>query len=292
MGLFDGYFDPDQFRDSGGLLGRLRSLQQEQGQYLPGTGFDRASSVAQAPAALSMPSPMLLNKVQPSAVPPMGIQDLKSQYAALLPILGDHNAMIATVNPEMGKTLIAQALANQQQPGNLGDAMSAGYEQPAVSDASPDPVRPGSQYAQGAMGLCAAGPAGCAVGAGLTAGQAILGGAVLGGGLGAIILKSQDNSSDSGDKPASTPIGRRGNPIDVKRGTNQPTTIGGRVYTGHAADQMQGRGITPSAVEETIQNGQTSPGNAPGETEHIGTNGVKVVTGADGQVITVITVER
>lgn len=77
----------------------------------------------------------------------------------------------------------------------------------------------------------------------------------------------------------------------MKRGANRPTSIGGRVYTGHAADQMQGRGITPSAVEEVIQNGQAGPGNRPGETEHVA-NGVKVVTGENGQVITIIMVER
>jgi len=31
MGLFDDYFDPHQFEDSGGLLGRLLSLRQQQG---------------------------------------------------------------------------------------------------------------------------------------------------------------------------------------------------------------------------------------------------------------------
>ena len=29
MGLFDGYYDPDQFEASGGLLGRLLSLQRQ-----------------------------------------------------------------------------------------------------------------------------------------------------------------------------------------------------------------------------------------------------------------------
>jgi hypothetical protein len=126
MGLFDGYFDQDQFQDGGGLLGRLLSLQQQQDQYQPGTGFDQAPSAAQTPATPSMPSPMVLNNVQPSAVPPMGAQDLKSQYAALLPILGDHKVTIATVNPEMGKTLIAQALAGQQESGNTGDVDLSG----------------------------------------------------------------------------------------------------------------------------------------------------------------------
>jgi hypothetical protein len=72
--------------------------------------------------------------------------------------------------------------------------------------------------------------------------------------------------------------------FEVEPGTNRPTTIGGRIYSGHAADQMQERGIIPLAVEETIRNGQPSSGRNPGETAHVGTNGVKVVTGADGQV--------
>jgi len=35
MGLFDGYFDPEQFGEGGGLLGRLIALQQQQGLYQP-----------------------------------------------------------------------------------------------------------------------------------------------------------------------------------------------------------------------------------------------------------------
>lgn len=75
---------------------------------------------------------------------------------------------------------------------------------------------------------------------------------------------------------------------NVAPGTNEPTTIGGRDYTGHGLDQMQGRGVPPSAVEDAIQNGTSSPGNTPGTTVHTGSNGVTVVTGGRGQVITVI----
>ncbi len=35
MGLFDGYFDPEQFGESGGLLGRLLALQPQRGIYNP-----------------------------------------------------------------------------------------------------------------------------------------------------------------------------------------------------------------------------------------------------------------
>lgn len=94
---------------------------------------------------------------------------------------------------------------------------------------------------------------------------------------------------NEGDKDASTPTGRRGNPIEVEPGTNEPTNIGGRDYTGHALDRMQGRGVPPSAVEDAIQNGQPSSGNQPGTTVHTGSNGVTVVVGSGGQVVTVIT---
>jgi RHS repeat-associated protein len=48
------------------------------------------------------------------------------------------------------------------------------------------------QVAQAAMGLCVLGPAGCAAGAGITAGQILLGGAAVLG-AGAIILNSESN---------------------------------------------------------------------------------------------------
>lgn len=90
------------------------------------------------------------------------------------------------------------------------------------------------------------------------------------------------------DKNPSTLTGQRGSPIEVKPGTNQPTSIGGRDYTGHALDRMQGRGVPPSAVEGAIKNGQSSPGNQPGTTVHTGPGGLTVVAGSGGQVITII----
>lgn len=49
--------------------------------------------------------------------------------------------------------------------------------------------------------------------------------------------------------------GRSGTPIEIARGTNSPTQIMGRQYSGHALDRMQGRGFTPSLVENTINTG-------------------------------------
>jgi hypothetical protein len=279
MGLFDGYHDPDQFEASGGLLGRLISLQRLQG--MPSDIEPGASSPAlQSP----IPAPMM-----PAPGTQWPTPNPQTPSAALRAVFGGYNPDPAPVGLQFGQAATMQPPGNGPSSGDADMASSAGRFQPVVSDASPDPIRPGSQYAQAPMALCAAGPAGCAAGGVLTAAQMMLGGAALGG-LGALILHShnQDNSSED-EKPASTPIGRRGEPIDVKLGTNRPATIGGRVFTGHATDRMQGRGVPPSAVEEAIQNGEARPGRGPGETVHIGANGVTVVTGSNGQVITVIT---
>ena len=94
------------------------------------------------------------------------------------------------------------------------------------------------------------------------------------------------DDEDDGKSP-STPVGRRGEPIEVKRGTNSPSAIYGRQYTGHALDQMQGRGVTPSAVENAITSGIKSPGNLPNTFVYTGPNGIRVVTNSAGRVITV-----
>jgi hypothetical protein len=203
MGLLDGYFDPQQFGEGGGLLGRLLALQREQGQYQPTAGFDQAQFASQAPAPMSGPN---LPRYGLSSRDQTTAPNLDSQYQALRPILGDHKAMLATVHPDIGKTLIAQALADRQ-PGNTNNVASVDDGQPVVSDASPDPVRPGSRYAQAPMALCATGFPGCVAGVGLTAGQ-ILGGAALGGGLGAIILNNQKKLPVPGGRPANTPTGK------------------------------------------------------------------------------------
>jgi len=93
---------------------------------------------------------------------------------------------------------------------------------------------------------------------------------------------------------AATPIGRRGNPMDVAPGTNAPGDVGGRAYTGHAFDQMQGRGVMPSSVENTIATGTPTSGNVPGTTAYTDpTNGLRVVTDTQtGRVVTVVTTGR
>lgn len=95
------------------------------------------------------------------------------------------------------------------------------------------------------------------------------------------------------DFPASTPVGRSGNPMKVAPPdgppANSPGVVGGRPYSGHAFDQMQGRGIPPSVVENTIQTGRSFPGNRPGTTGYFDSgNNVTVITGStSGRVVTV-----
>ncbi len=102
------------------------------------------------------------------------------------------------------------------------------------------------------------------------------------------MANEQQPQRNTGGTDPSTPTGRRGSPMNVPRGTNSPEVIGGRYYTGHALDQMQGRGIPSSVVEDTIAHPGTSfPGNTPGTTVYA-RDGVTVVTNNSGSVITVI----
>jgi RHS repeat-associated protein len=95
-------------------------------------------------------------------------------------------------------------------------------------------------------------------------------------------------SGDGTDAHPSSPVGNIGSPMDVKPGTNPSRNIGGRDYSGHALDRMQGRGLTPSVVENTIQSGQVIPGKVSGTTAYYdSTNNVTVITNTtSGKVIT------
>jgi RHS repeat-associated protein len=122
-----------------------------------------------------------------------------------------------------------------------------------------------------------------AVSAGLVAG----GMANIGAGFGALL------STGSGNSTASTPTGAKGQKMNVpapagQTAANSPTTIGGREFSGHALDRMQGQGIPPSAVENAIRAG-TSPGKVAGTLAHYDpVNNITVITDkASGRVVTV-----
>jgi hypothetical protein len=73
--------------------------------------------------------------------------------------------------------------------------------------------------------------------------------------IGKITGEGSELSTNPAGKCASTPTGQKGSPMNVPKGTNTNTVIGGRQYLGHALDEMQSEGITPSVVENTIKNG-------------------------------------
>ncbi|MEU9001145.1 polymorphic toxin-type HINT domain-containing protein [Streptomyces sp. NPDC048551] len=85
-----------------------------------------------------------------------------------------------------------------------------------------------------------------------------------------------------------TPVGRRGTNFR-NLSPNEPATIAGRDYTGHAIDRLQERGLTPSVVENTIRVGERMPGKVAGTTAYYeAENHVTVITDtATGRVVTV-----
>ncbi|MGH9768139.1 MAG: RHS repeat-associated core domain-containing protein [Blastocatellia bacterium] len=100
----------------------------------------------------------------------------------------------------------------------------------------------------------------------------------------AMALSGRSQESQQTPIQASTPVGRLGRPMTVAPGTNAPATIGGRRYTGHALDQMQGRGLTPSVVEDTIARGAKTPGRG-GATIYT-TEQARVILNPNGSVKT------
>ena len=93
--------------------------------------------------------------------------------------------------------------------------------------------------------------------------------------------------------PASTPTGQSGSPLNVSTAggvpSNTPSTISGIDYSGHALDQMQSDGIVPSAVQNTISQGQSVVGKVAGTTVYYEpVNNITVVTDSgSGRVVTV-----
>jgi uncharacterized protein RhaS with RHS repeats len=101
-------------------------------------------------------------------------------------------------------------------------------------------------------------------------------------------VTAKPSDDDLPSSIASSVLGSKNAPLNTKPGTNDPTNINGRDYTGHAQDRMQGRGIPPSVVEDTIQNGVRGAGKAPGTTSFYSpANNVTVITDtASGRVVT------
>jgi uncharacterized protein DUF4258 len=92
--------------------------------------------------------------------------------------------------------------------------------------------------------------------------------------------------------PSSGFLGKKG--WELKNSKYQPTrnivtNIDGRLYRGHALDQMQNRGIPPSVVEETLRNGKQVKTPSLGTVEYYDSaNKIKVILNEQEEVITVI----
>jgi hypothetical protein len=120
MGLLDSYFDPEQFEAGGGLIGRLLSLQQMQGQYLPSDGSNpqlSANNGQTAAAPMSAPFPMP-RPTSPGNGPAIEPQTPDYGQTQNIPI-GDYQM------PQFGRADVSRAA--QPLP-DFGDRLRAGFE--------------------------------------------------------------------------------------------------------------------------------------------------------------------
>ena len=132
-----------------------RTRAQLASQPQPDAGFDQPPSAPQTPGSAPPFPPIVRNGGQPPSVPQPPGQDPHSQYQALRPMLGDRNAMLATVYPEVRQALIAQALAGQQQPGQTSEPAPTGgvsgvtqQAQTPTQPAQPQPQQPATGAGQ------------------------------------------------------------------------------------------------------------------------------------------------
>jgi hypothetical protein len=154
---FEGYslvpVDYDPFPEDGTIQ---QARTQLASQPQPNAGFDQPPSAPQTPGSAPPLSPIVPNDGQAPSVPQPPGQDLHSQYQALRPMLGDRNAMLATVHPEVRQTLIAQALAGRQQPGQTSEPAPtggvSGVTQQAQTQTQPAQPQPQTQPQQPATG--------------------------------------------------------------------------------------------------------------------------------------------
>ena len=86
---------------------------------------------------------------------------------------------------------------------------------------------------------------------------------------------------------ANVVMGRKGSEMLVESGTNVPGVVNGRAYSAHAFDQMQGRGIMPSVVDDTIATGVPAASRGATTVYYGAGNNISVVVNAEGKVVTV-----
>ena len=106
------------------IIQRARTQQENQPQT--DAGFDQPPSTPQTPGSAPPLPPIVPNGDRRPPFRNRHGQDQHSQYQALRPMLGDRNAMLATVYPDVRQTLIARAPAGQQQPGQTSEPAPTG----------------------------------------------------------------------------------------------------------------------------------------------------------------------
>lgn len=95
------------------------------------------------------------------------------------------------------------------------------------------------------------------------------------------------NNQPNFDTHPSTPVGRRGDHLQVPPPANRRTTINSREFSGHALDRMQEQGIPSSVVENVIQTGQRFDARDGAERFYDSINDVTVIVNtSSGRVIT------
>jgi hypothetical protein len=143
---FDDYslvpVDHDPFAAEGPIP---QARTQPASQPQPNAGFDQPPSAPQTPGSALPRSPIVPSGGQVSSVPQPPGQDPHSQYQALRPLLGDRNAMLAAVYPEVRQTLTAQALAGRQQPGQTSGLAPSGGVSGVTQQAQTQPAQPKPQ---------------------------------------------------------------------------------------------------------------------------------------------------
>jgi hypothetical protein len=163
MGLFDGYYDPDHFEASGGLLGRLLSLQRQEG-FLPHPDFDLPPSGNQPPRSSLMPW------VASGSLSPA--QALQPHYEALGAAMAGGNATPDATRVHPGPLVLPLANREQSesnparaQPNAIQNALTDFYRQTIlqagrdIAGYTSDAVRDPAAFARGiAPSLVGLGP--------------------------------------------------------------------------------------------------------------------------------------
>jgi hypothetical protein len=83
------------------------------------------------------------------------------------------------------------------------------------------------------------------------------------------------------------PKGQKGVQMNVPGPANEPATIDGLSFSGHALDQLQGRGISLSAVERALRIGEIIPSRDGTTMFYDAINNVRVIQAAGGRIVTV-----